>query len=186
MPAPNSTASSRIGRSVTPAMGARNTLLQGFRPPICIGKRTQLRAVSVKEPMGNRKIYWTFFNQLSQVSKFCGDLFLAFLAITDGIRGPDLGLARGVGWIAVVAAIACRRCSSLLGRGVPCRHQRNNGAFLFHGPHLNFAAIMRASSRKRVQMTKKVDSGCFLRHTRAPVIHIGGSAHGGNPGITWT
>ena len=62
-PAPNSTASSRIGRSVTPAMGARNTLLQGFRPPICIGKRTQLRAVSVKEPVGNRKVCWTFFNQ---------------------------------------------------------------------------------------------------------------------------
>ena len=51
--------------------------------------------MSVKEPVGNRKIYWTFFDQLSQVSKFSGDLFLAPLAITDGMDRPDLGLARG-------------------------------------------------------------------------------------------
>ncbi len=45
--------------------------------------------------MGNRKIYWTFFNQLSQVSKFSGDLFLAPVAIADGMQRPDLGLAPG-------------------------------------------------------------------------------------------
>ena len=39
--------------------------------------------MSVEEPVGNRKIYWTFFNQLSQVSKFSGELFLPPLAITD-------------------------------------------------------------------------------------------------------
>ena len=129
MPAPNSTASSRIGRSVIPAMGARNTLLQGFRPPICIGKRTQLRAVSVKEPVGNRKIYWTFFNQLPQVSKFSGDFFLTPVAITDGMHRPDFGLARGLGWIVVVAAMACRRCLSLSGRSRPRRSRRSKEAF---------------------------------------------------------
>ena len=114
--------------------------------------------MSVKEPLGNRKIYWTFFNQLSEVSKFSGDLFLAPLAITDGMHRPDLGLARGAGRIVVAAAMAYRWCLSLFGRSRPRRSRRSNEAFLFYEPHPNFAAIMRASSRKIVQMTKKVDS----------------------------
>ena len=41
--------------------------------------------------------------------------------------------------------------------------------------------ILRLTSRKIVQMPKKVDGRRFLRHTRGPVEHFVESAHGVNP-----
>jgi len=42
--------------------------------------------------VGNRKIYWTFFNQLAQVSQSSGECFFAPAAIPDGIDSPGLSL----------------------------------------------------------------------------------------------
>ena len=50
----------------------------------------------------------------------------------------------------------------------------------------NFAANLRLSSPKIVQMPKKVDVTPIVRHTPDPIQDFGGQAHGGDPRITRT